>query len=93
VHELPEQPPDEPAPDADAPPARAEMRRIITRDVGFVCRYEPDYVNAIRCVDQISPETCREKAMRDFHYVRMARDYVAEYEKEIATKRHKRLRI
>ncbi len=23
---------------------------IITRDVGFVCRYEPDYLNAIRKV-------------------------------------------
>jgi len=56
---------------------------IITRDVGFICRYEPDYVNAIRRVSQISPQTCREKAMRDFHYLRMAQDYVVEYEKEI----------
>jgi len=56
---------------------------IITRDVGFVCRYEPDYVNAIRRVDQISPQTCREKAMREFHYLRMAQDYIAEYEREI----------
>jgi glycosyltransferase involved in cell wall biosynthesis len=65
---------------------------VITRDVGFVCRHELDYVNAIRRVDQISPQTCREKAMREFHYLRMARDYVAEYEKEIATKRHKILK-
>lgn len=56
---------------------------IITRDVGFVCRYEPDYLNAIRRINEISPRACREKAMRDFHYLRMARDYVAEYEKEI----------
>ncbi|HKG45230.1 MAG TPA: glycosyltransferase [Pyrinomonadaceae bacterium] len=56
---------------------------IITRDVGFVCRYEPDYVSAIRRVGEIKPQTCRDKAMRDFHYLRMARDYVAEYEKEI----------
>ena len=57
---------------------------IITRDVGFVCRYEPDYVNAIRRAGDISPQACREKAMREFHYLRMARDYVAEYEKEIS---------
>jgi len=56
---------------------------IITRDVGFVCRYEPDYVNAIRRVGEISPRACREKALREFHYLRMARDYVREYEKEI----------
>jgi len=60
---------------------------IITRDVGFVCHYEPDYLGAIRRIGEINPQACREKAMRDFHYLRMAQDYVAEYEKEIlATK-------
>jgi len=62
---------------------RGACPEIITRDVGFVCRYEPDYLNAIRRIGEIKPQTCREKAMRDFHYLRMARDYVAEYEKEI----------
>lgn len=57
---------------------------LITRDVGFVCRYDSDYVNAIKRVSSISPQACREKAMRDFHYLRMAQDYVAEYEKEIS---------
>lgn len=57
---------------------------IITRDVGFVCRYEPDYVNAIKRVGLISPQACRDKAMREFHYLRMAKDYLAEYEKEIS---------
>jgi glycosyltransferase involved in cell wall biosynthesis len=56
---------------------------IITRDVGFICRYERDYVNAIRRVHLISPQTCREKALRDFHYLRMAQDYLVEYKKEI----------
>jgi glycosyltransferase involved in cell wall biosynthesis len=66
---------------------RGACPEIITKDVGFVCRYEPDYLNAIRRIGEINPQTCREKAMRDFHYLRMARDYVAEYEKEIlATK-------
>jgi hypothetical protein len=66
---------------------------IITRDVGFVCRYEPDYVNAIRRVGEISPRACREKAMREFHYLRMAKDYVAEYQKEIATDKRRSAQI
>src|SRR5215203_620147 len=62
---------------------RGACPEIITPDVGFVCRYEPDYLNAIRRIGEINPQACRDKAMRDFHYLRMARDYVAEYEKEI----------
>lgn len=57
---------------------------IISPDVGFVCREDRDYVAAINKIEKISPQACREKAMRDFHYLRMARDYVAEYEKEIS---------
>ena len=50
----------------------------------YVCRYERDYLDAIRRVGEISPQACREKAMREFHYLRMAKDYVIEYEKEIS---------
>ena len=56
---------------------------LITPDVGFVCRYERDYLDAIKRIGEISPQACRDKAMREFHYLRMAKDYVAEYEKEI----------
>jgi glycosyltransferase involved in cell wall biosynthesis len=56
---------------------------LITPDVGFVCCDDRDYVAALRKVSSISPKACREKAMREFHYQRMAADYVAEYEKEI----------
>jgi glycosyltransferase involved in cell wall biosynthesis len=59
---------------------------LITPDVGFVCRDDRDYVAALRNVARISPRVCREKAMREFHYQRMAADYVSEYEKEIATR-------
>jgi len=61
---------------------------IISDEVGFVCRDENDYIAAIQNVGQISPRACREKAMRDYHYLRMAADYVAEYEKEIAANGH-----
>jgi glycosyltransferase involved in cell wall biosynthesis len=57
---------------------------LISPDVGFVCRNDHDYIAAVRRIASVSPRACREKAMREFHYLRMARDYVAEYEKEIS---------
>jgi glycosyltransferase involved in cell wall biosynthesis len=56
---------------------------IISPDVGFVCANEDDYVSAIAAIGEISPHACREKAMKDYHYLRMAADYVVEYQKEI----------
>jgi glycosyltransferase involved in cell wall biosynthesis len=57
---------------------------IVTPDVGFVCVTEEDYRKALERIDEIRPEACREKALRDFHYLRMAADYLIEYQKEIA---------
>jgi glycosyltransferase involved in cell wall biosynthesis len=57
---------------------------IVTADVGFVCATEADYRQALSRLGEIRPEACREKALRDFHYLRMAADYVIEYQKEIA---------
>lgn len=59
---------------------------LITPDVGFICRDDREYVAALRNVGKISPQACREKAMREFHYQRMAADYVSEYEKELAAR-------
>ncbi|HET9478850.1 MAG TPA: glycosyltransferase [Pyrinomonadaceae bacterium] len=56
---------------------------LISPDVGFVCRSDRDYMAALHNVSRISPQACREKAMREFHYQRMAADYVNEYEKEL----------
>jgi glycosyltransferase involved in cell wall biosynthesis len=56
---------------------------IVTADVGFVCATEDDYREALLRLDEIRPEACREKALREFHYLRMAADYVSEYHKEI----------
>jgi len=63
---------------------RGACPEIISPDVGFVCTDRDDYVAAINRIADISPQACREKAMREFHYLRMATDYVAEYQKEIA---------
>lgn len=56
---------------------------IISSDVGFICKGENDYVAAINRITDIAPRICRAKAMKDFHYLRMAADYVVEYQKEL----------
>lgn len=63
---------------------RGACPEIISPDVGFVCRNDADYVAAINNVLSISRYACREKAMRNYHYLRMASDYVFEYQKELA---------
>jgi len=62
---------------------RGACPEVISSDVGFVCKDEDDYVTAITSIESISPEACREKAMREYHYLRMAADYAVEYQKEI----------
>jgi hypothetical protein len=42
-----------------------------------------DYAKAVDQITTIAPQTCRDKAMREYHYLRMARDYAVEYQKEI----------
>jgi glycosyltransferase involved in cell wall biosynthesis len=63
---------------------RGACPEIISPDVGFVCQNEKDYVAAINRIADISARACRDKAMREYHYLRMAADYVAEYQREIA---------
>jgi glycosyltransferase involved in cell wall biosynthesis len=57
---------------------------MITTDVGFLCADDHDYARALERLDEIAPERCRDYAIERFHYLRMARDYVAEFEREIA---------
>src|SRR5580704_16229932 len=61
---------------------RGACPEIITPEVGFVCGQESDYRNAVEKVSQISSRVCREKAMREYHYHRMAKGFVREYEAE-----------
>jgi glycosyltransferase involved in cell wall biosynthesis len=62
---------------------RGACPEIISPDVGFVCKGENDYLAAIENIANISSKVCREKAMREYHYLRMTADYVVEYQKEI----------
>jgi glycosyltransferase involved in cell wall biosynthesis len=61
---------------------------LITPDVGFVCSSIDEYVKAVERAPEISPAACREKAMRDFHYLRMAREYADHYERVLARRNH-----
>lgn len=57
---------------------------MISPDIGFLCGNEDDYVRAVERLDKISPDRCRQFAIERFHYRRMVRDYVREFEFEIA---------
>jgi glycosyltransferase involved in cell wall biosynthesis len=63
---------------------RGACPEIITPDVGFVCRSDHDYVMAVDRITKLDPRACREKALRDYHYHTMARNYIREYEIERA---------
>ncbi len=56
---------------------------LISKDVGFVCKTEEDYFNAVENLDTISSQVCREKAMNEYHYLVMAKRFIGEYEQEI----------
>ena len=56
---------------------------LVTPDVGFVCHTERDYREAFERIETIAPARCREAALAKFHYLRMARDYLREYEAEL----------
>jgi glycosyltransferase involved in cell wall biosynthesis len=63
---------------------RGACPEIISPEVGFVCATEQEYLSAIANIHTIKPSACRKRALRDYHYLRMAKDYVKEYEREIA---------
>lgn len=67
---------------------RGACPEVISRDVGIVCKNVNEYFGAVFAISAIRPRACREKAMKEYHYLRMAADYVIEYQKEIARNGH-----
>jgi hypothetical protein len=59
------------------------MREMLPPAVGFVCANYFDYLYAIANVGRIAPSNCRHWALEQFHYLKMARAYVKEYQREI----------
>jgi glycosyltransferase involved in cell wall biosynthesis len=63
---------------------RGACPEIISADVGFICKSDEEYERAIACASDISPAACRDKALREYHYLKMAAGYLSEYQKEIS---------
>jgi glycosyltransferase involved in cell wall biosynthesis len=59
------------------------LSEIVKSEMGIICRTFEEYVAAVAEIDRFDRAVCRASALRDFHYLRMARDYVAEYEREL----------
>jgi len=62
---------------------RGSCPEIVSKEVGFNCETDEEYIDAVERVGEISPRACRERAMADFHYLRMTRDYLREYQAEV----------
>jgi glycosyltransferase involved in cell wall biosynthesis len=56
---------------------------IITPETGILCDQEDDWHAAFGRLKDISPVRCREVALEKYHYRRMVKDYVREYEVEL----------
>src|SRR6266700_1382476 len=56
---------------------------IVTPEVGLVCGNTEQYAAALRDVASIRRRDCRTKALREYHYLVMARGYAQEYEIEV----------
>jgi glycosyltransferase involved in cell wall biosynthesis len=56
---------------------------LVSQKVGFICKNTEDYIDAVKNIYEIAPGTCRDKAMGCYHYLRMASQYLMEYELEI----------
>ena len=65
--------------------AKGACSELVSPHVGFVCNTREEYLRSIEHIEKISPQQCRSYAMEKFHYLRMAKDYVKEYQKELHT--------
>ena len=57
-------------------------QELLSPETGILCRETADFAAAIERVGDIDPAICRARALREFHYLRMASEYVREYECE-----------
>jgi glycosyltransferase involved in cell wall biosynthesis len=62
---------------------RGACPELVRPEIGFLCSTFEEYVSALAQVDRISPLACRIFALENYHYLRMAREYLAEFEREI----------
>jgi len=57
---------------------------LVTPETGYLCDAPAEWDSAVDRIGEISPRRCREIGMERYHYRRMVRDYIREYEREIA---------
>ncbi len=63
---------------------KGAMTELLDPAGGFVCTKKSVYLDAVAKIESIKPADCRRLALARFHYLDMARNYVKEYEREIA---------
>ncbi|HEX7155095.1 MAG TPA: glycosyltransferase [Thermoanaerobaculia bacterium] len=63
--------------------ASGALPELVRAETGFVCRTAEEYVTAVERIGTIDRHTCRAVALREFHYLRMAGDYIDQYRREI----------
>ena len=51
---------------------------------GGVCAERADWIEGLHELSRYSARACRQSALDRFHYLRMARGYVREYERELS---------
>lgn len=62
---------------------RGACPELVRPGTGFVCATFEEYASALEAVKHVSPLACRIFAMENYHYLQMAREYLAEFWKEI----------
>mgnify|MGYP006302096727 CR=1 FL=1 len=60
---------------------RGAMPELVNEEVGFVCKTEDDYINAIKNIDQIDRNKCREYIENNFTHSIMTDNYLKLYKK------------
>lgn len=60
---------------------RGAMPELVNKEVGFVCKTEQDYINAIKNIDQIDRKKCRKYIENNFTHLIMTDNYLKIYKK------------
>lgn len=60
---------------------RGAMPELVNEEVGFVCKTEKDYIKAIKNIDQIDRNKCREYIENNFTHSIMTENYLKLYRK------------
>lgn len=68
---------------------KGAMPELVDKRVGFVCKNEEEYIYAIKNVEKIDREYCRQYVREKFSHKFMAKNYLDVYEQIIDSKNYK----